>query len=576
MYILGINAYHGDASATLLKDGKVLLAIEEERLNRKKHCAGFPVLAVQMCLDKGGITISDLEHIAISVDPSANLFNKVTYALKRGTKIGKMLKERLGKVSKTRDLKSDLAEHLGKSKEDIRAEIHNVEHHLAHMASAYFSSPYDDLTLITLDGMGDFVSSKWGIGKNGKIEAIGQVEYPHSIGYLYTAITQWLGFPYYGDEGKVMGLAPYGKPVLMAEMEKIIRIPADKPGYELNLDYFEHHEKGIEMQWDDGQPTIGRMYSDKLIELLGPVRLPDSDYNEHYKNVAASLQKRVEDVGLNLINKVVKITGNKTVGFAGGVMLNSVMNGKILDQTDVTDLYIHPNAGDGGTSLGAAQYVYFHKLGNRNHESIEHAYLGLEFFDVEIFNALQTANVNFQKYDFEELVSIAADYIANENVVGWFQDKMEWGPRALGSRSIVADPRNPDMKDILNSRIKKRESFRPFAPSILEEYVEDYFEQTYPSPTMLMVYQIKEEMQKKVPAITHVDGSGRLQTVNQKHHPRYYALISAFYKKTGIPILLNTSFNENEPIVCKPDEAIDCFLRTKMDVLVIGDYIVIK
>jgi carbamoyltransferase len=577
MYILGINAYHGDASATLLKDGAVVLAIEEERLNRKKHCAGFPTLAIKACLEAGKIEIQDVNHFAISVNPSANLQKKIMYSISRFTKIRKMLKDRLTKVAKTRDLRSDLAYHLEVPKDQVRGEVHNVEHHIAHLTSAFYSSPFDEAAILTLDGMGDFVSAKWGLGKGSEMDVLGQVEYPHSIGYLYTAVTQFLGFPYYGDEGKIMGLAPYGNPVYMDEFRKLITTPKKKIGYELNLDYFNHHEKGIDMQWDDGQPSIGLMYSEKMKELLGEPRESGSEYDQKYKDIAASLQLRTEEVCLDMISKLAEKTGSEILCLAGGVALNSVMNGKIRLQTSFKEVYIHPNAGDGGTSLGAAQYVAVQKE-QISPEEVPHAYLGVEFSNEEIEQALENVadQVEIQRVDDETLYKETAQYIANELVVGWFQGRMEWGPRALGSRSIVADPRSKRMKDILNSRIKKRESFRPFAPSILEESVGDYFEQNYPAPTMLMVYQVKEEMRETIPAVTHVDGSGRLQTVCKEHHERYYRLIRAFNDLTGVPVVINTSFNENEPIVCSPYEAIDCFLRTNMDVLTIGNFIVTK
>lgn len=577
MFVLGINAYHGDASATLLKNGIPVLAIEEERLNRKKHCAGFPTLSIKACLKEAGISISDVDHIAISTDPSANLKEKVLYSLTRISKIHKMLRDRLSKVSKTRDLRSDLAANLGVDKSEIKAQIHHVEHHLAHMASAYFSSPFKDSIVLTLDGMGDFVSSKWGFGTNNSFSADGQIEYPHSIGYLYTATTQFLGFPFYGDEGKIMGLAPYGDPIFLDEFRKIITTDSKTIGYKLNLDYFLHHSQGIEMQWDDGQPTIGRMFSDKFVETFGPARELGTEYTQHHIDIAASMQRRTEEVCLDMIQKLSKKYESKTICLAGGVALNSVMNGKIRLETDIEDVYIHPNAGDGGTSLGAAQYVYHQKLNHKPTQTIEHAYLGLEYTNDAILEALELAGIKNPTFlNEDDLINETAKVIAESKVVGWFQGKMEWGPRALGSRSIVADPRNPNMKDILNARIKKREKFRPFAPSVLDYAAKDYFEQDYPAPTMLMVYQVKEEKRAVLPAITHVDGSGRLQTVHKEHHKRYFNLIEAFGKITGVPVILNTSFNENEPVVCTPKDAIDCFLRTKMDTLSIGNYLIHK
>ena len=576
MYILGINAYHGDASACLIEDGEVVLAIEEERLNRQKHSAGFPTQSIQACLDEAGIALQDVDHIGISTDPSANLKNKIVYSLSRITKIRKMLKERLAKVGKTKDLQTVLSEEFDISKDEISAEIHNVEHHLAHMASCFYVSPFEKAAIFTLDGMGDFVSSKWGTGHGNNMDILGQIEYPHSVGYLYTAITQYLGFPYYGDEGKVMGLAPYGEANYLEEFARILRPTVNRVGFELELDFFRHHEHGIEMQWEDGQPKVGQMYSSKLIELLGPPREPKSEYTKHYKDVAASLQKHLEIVVMENLEMLSKETGHTNLCLAGGVALNSVMNGKIRQQTPFEELYIHPNAGDGGTALGAAYFIWNHELDKPKPQPLEHAYLGVAFSDDSIEVALKEAGLDANRVSDEELYDQTTDHIIDGKVIGWFQGRMEWGPRALGSRSIVVDPRRKDMKDILNSRIKRRESFRPFAPSILKEHTGEFFEQDYPAPAMLMVYTIKEEKRSVIPAVTHVDGTGRLQTVDREHAPKYYQLIDTFREKTGVPVLLNTSFNENEPIVCTPEDAINCFQRTKMDVLAIGNYVITK
>jgi carbamoyltransferase len=575
MYILGINAYHGDASATLVKDGQVILAIEEERLNRQKHCAGFPKQAIQACLSEANITISNVDHIAISTDPSANLRKKVVYGLSRITKIHKMLRDRLSKVGKTKDLRSEVAEALGVSTDAITANVHNVEHHLAHMASCFFVSPFEQAAILTLDGMGDFVSTKWAQGTGTTIDPLGQVEYPHSLGYVYTAITQYLGFPYYGDEGKVMGLAPYGEPKYLDEFRKIVKTKENEIGFELELEYFRHHQEGIEMQWDDGAPHVGQLYSDALVDLLGPARKPDTEYSQHYKDVAMSLQRRFEEVVFDLLNKLADELETTTLTLAGGVALNSVMNGKIRANTPFEHIYIHPNAGDGGTSLGAAYHVW-NSLTKQRPPALEHAYLGVSFDDESISQSLIERGYDPEPLNENELVAQTASLIADGNVVGWFQGRMEWGPRALGNRSIVVDPRKAEMKEVLNARIKRREAFRPFAPSILEDYTGEYFEQSHPVPAMLMVYDVKPDKQSEIPAVTHVDGSGRLQTVSPEHNSRYYKLIDAFRELTGVPVLLNTSFNENEPIVCTPEEAIDCFERTNMDVLAIGSYVVQK
>ena len=579
MYILGINAWHGDASAALLKDGEVILAIEEERINREKHCAGFPALAIQACLDQADITISEVDHVAISTDPSANLKEKVSYSLKRLTRIHRMLWDRMSKVFRSKDLRQVIAEHLEVPESDINAEIHRVEHHVCHLASAWYPSSFRKAALLSLDGMGDFVSAKWGYADEKGIRITGQVEYPHSIGYFYTALTQYLGFPKYGDEGKVMGLAPYGKPVYMEPMRKVLKsAPGEKIGLELGLEYFRHDSEGIQMQWDDGPPQVGKLYSDELEQLLGfPPRKPDQPLEQAHKDIAASLQLRVEEVVLEILNRLAEQTGCQHLCMAGGVTLNSVLNGKIRKNTPFRELYIHPNAGDGGTSLGAALQVQQELTGDGiGTVSLPHAYLGDSFSGAEISEVLSEKGIGTEPLDEAELIDKAAHAVAEGKVVGWYQGAMEWGPRALGSRSIIADPRRDDMKDILNARIKKRENFRPFAPSVLAEYTGEYFEDDYPAPNMLMVYPVRDEKREEVPAITHVDGTGRLQTVHRAYHPRYYDLIDRFRELTGVPLVLNTSFNENEPIVHTPQQALDCFLRTRMDVLVLGDFFLEK
>jgi len=579
MYILGINAFHGDASATLIENGEVILAIEEERLNRIKHWAGFPYQSIHACLQQAGIGLKDLDHIAISTDPSANLKNKIIYSLSRVTRIHSMLRDKLSKVGNIRDLRSILSERFNVAEEEITAGIHNVEHHLAHMASSFYVSPYEEAAIMSLDGMGDFVSSKWGVGTGTDITTYGQVEYPHSLGYLYSAITQYLGFRDYGDEEKVMGLASYGDPAPWQDVfNDIIKLPVDDQsiGFKLNLDYFLHHKQGVKMQWKEGIPHVGLLYSDKLPQELGAPRKAEDPYDQRFCNIAASLQQRIEEVGLSMMQRLADQTGHHTLCLAGGVVLNSVMNGKIRDRTSFEKVYIHPNAGDGGTSLGSAYYVWHQLKNNKRQTVISHPYLGTSFDDAYIGRILKDREQARRVESEEELLEKTAHALAEGRVIGWFQGAMEWGPRALGARSILVDPRRADMKDVLNHRVKRRESFRPFAPSVLEEYVGEYFEQDWPSPVMLMVYKVREEMRQTIPAVTHIDGTGRLQTVSREHHQRYYDLIKYFFNITGVPVLLNTSFNENEPIVHTPEEALDCFDRTRMDLLVMGNYMLWK
>jgi carbamoyltransferase len=590
MIILGINAYHGDAAAAIVRDGQLVAAVEEERFNRIKHCAGFPIESIRYCLDAAGVGIQEVDHVGISRDPSAHLHKKILFA---ATKVAKsfghrakgeerriesgsrgivgIVADRLANAGKVRDLKDDLARSLGVSKQDLRAEFHNIEHHRAHLASAFFVSPFDRAALLSIDGFGDFISTMWGVAENNSIEVLGQVEYPHSTGIIYTATTQFLGFPHYGDEGKVMGLAPYGKPRFIEEFRDIIRTEEDGQ-FRLNLDYFRHHAEGVEMTWDDGSPVIGRIFSDEYAQSFGPARTPGSPLTEREEDIAASLQLRLEEVGFHILNHLHEVTGLTDLGLAGGVAYNSVMNGKILLNTPFRRVFVQPAAGDSGTAVGVCYQIYNNLLDQPRGFVMNGAYTGPEFSDDEIRSELERAEVSYERQTDDEVIRSAARDIADGAVVGWFQGRMEFGPRALGNRSIVVDPRRADMKDILNDRIKKREPFRPFAPSILEERVGDYFEQTHPAPTMLMVYQIKPERRAEIPAVTHVDGSGRLQTVTRELNPRYYALISEFNRLTGVPVVLNTSFNENEPIVCTPRHAIECFLKTRMDVLYVGNY----
>jgi len=574
MYILGINAYHGDAAAAIVKDGRLIAAAEEERFNRFKHSAGFPVHAIRYCLEAAGVGIEDLDHVGISRDPSAHLHKKILFAATRVASLARsQIRDRLGNAARVRDLKDDLARVFGVSKKNLRARFHNLEHHRAHLASCFFVSPFAHAALLSIDGFGDFISTMWAEGEGNRIDVLGQVEYPHSTGIVYTATTQFLGFPHYGDEGKVMGLAPYGQPRFIEQFREIIRCE-ENGQFRLNLDYFRHHAEGVEMTWDHGSPVIGRVFSDEFARLFGPPRAEGAPLSDRDRDIAASLQMRLEEIGFHVLRHLHERTGLTDLGLAGGVAYNSVMNGKILLNTPFKRIFVQPAAGDSGTALGVCYQIYNGILKGERGEVMEGSYTGPQFSNEEIRTVLERSELGFECYADEQLTKRAAQDIAAGLVVGWFQGRMEFGPRALGNRSIIVDPRRAEMKDILNDRIKKREPFRPFAPSILEERVGDYFEQTHPAPTMLMVYQIKESRRCEIPAVTHVDGSGRLQTVSRVVNERYYQLISDFAELTGVPVVLNTSFNENEPIVCSPQEAIECFRKTKMDVLYLGNYAV--
>jgi carbamoyltransferase len=590
--VLGINAYHGDAAAAIVRDGQLIAAVEEERFNRRKHCAGFPVESIRYCLRAAGASIAEVEHIGISRDPSAHLHKKILFAATRAAKsvggfersqdqsgersgrgILGAVTERLANTARVRSLKDELAKTLGVAKNGLRAQFHNVEHHRAHLASSFFVSPFERAALLSIDGFGDFISTMWAVGEGNRVDVLDWVEYPHSTGIVYTATTQFLGFPHYGDEGKVMGLAPYGEPRYIEEFRDIIR--TDKGGrFRLSLEYFRHHAEGIEMSWDDGSPNVGRIFSDEYVKRFGPPREKGAALTKRESDIAASLQRRLEEVAFHILNHLHERTGLTDLGLSGGVAYNSVMNGKILLNTPFRRVFVQPAAGDSGTAVGVCYQIYNGLLERQRSFVMEGADTGPDFSDEEISIELDRSGLKYETYSDREVTRRAAQDIASGAVVGWFQGRMEFGPRALGNRSIVVDPRRADMKEILNERIKKREPFRPFAPSILEERTGDYFEQTHPAPTMLMVYQIKPGRRAEIPAVTHVDGSGRLQTVSAKINPRYHRLIQDFCALTGVPIVLNTSFNENEPIVCTPRHAIDCFMKTHMDVLYLGNHAV--
>ncbi len=579
MYILGLNAYHADASAALICDGQLVAAAEEERFNRIKHCAGFPYQAVKYCLDEAGIKPEDLTHIAIARDTRANLDKKLLYAIK----IPQMAMRRLAPQGKFATIKEEVAGALDIDPRKLSAEVSRVEHHKAHLASSFFVSGFEEAALLSVDGLGDFASTMWGIGKGGAMTIGGAIGFPHSLGFFYTAITQYLGFWKYGDEYKVMGLASYGEPEFKEEFDRIVRLNGrnGKPHFNLGLDYFIHHKVGSEITWEEGIPIIGKLYSDLLEKRLGEARQSNSAVDKRHQNIASSLQARLEESVIALLNKVYGLYGVKKICMAGGVAFNCVANGLIFEKTPFEDVYIPPAAGDAGLAIGAAFYVCHEVLKQPRSFVMNHAYWGPQFTREQIRQTLDDRRMTDNGFRIaelsdEEMARETAMRIADGEIVGWYQGRLEFGPRALGNRSIVVDPRRAEMKDILNSRIKHRESFRPFSPSILEERVSEYFEYSYPSPFMLMTYKVKPEKRGEIAAPTHVDGTGRLQTVNQDQNPRYWRLIKEFDKLTGVPVLLNTSFNDNEPVVCSPGEAVECFLRTKMDALAIGNYLVEK
>jgi carbamoyltransferase len=572
-YVLGLNAFHGDSSACVLESGILIAAAEEERFRRVKHWAGFPTEAIQYCLNEAGIQLQDVAVVAINSDPNANLARKVKYAL-RSRPSFKLLADRIRNRGEREGIASQLSAAF--PDQEFNGRIRRVEHHLCHLASAFLVSPFDESAIASVDGFGDFASGAWGIGKGSSISVDNKVHFPHSLGIFYQAITQFIGFPHYGDEYKVMGLAPYGKPKFMKEMRQIVALE-DDGSYKLQLDYFRHHRERTNYEWEDGIPTFGELFSNGLGELLGPARQSDEPLTQRHMDIAHSAQAMYEEAFFSLLDSLYQKHRLDTICLAGGCAMNSVANGKVYRRSNFKRSYIQSAAGDAGGAIGAA-LVAWHEGGEQRSASsaMTHAYYGPSFDTYEIDAAiaarkddLLAEQCSVKTVDDESaLCEESAQAISDGRVVGWFQGRMEWGPRALGNRSIVCDPRRADMKDILNKKIKRRESFRPFAPSVLRASVAEWFEEDDDVPFMMKVFQIRDEKRAHIPAVTHVDGSGRLQTVSDESNPRYFELITAFYKITGVPMVLNTSFNENEPVVCTPQEALDCFLRTKMDVLV--------
>jgi carbamoyltransferase len=574
MLILGLNMFHADASAAIILDGEVKFAIAEERLNRHKHFGGFPALAVKACLDAVGAKISDVEHVAVGQDSDANLAKKVQYALANPAKILNFIRLRQRKEA-MRDARSLLSKALDVDATQLRFQEHHLEHHIAHIASAYYCSPWERAAGFSYDGSGDFVSTMTARCEGNEIEILDRVFLPHSLGSVYTMICEFIGYSQYGDEGKVMGLAPYGKETYRDEINKIVA--PKNGGFQLDLDYFKPLGSNQGMQvLPDGTVKLARHFSDRMEKLFGEPRRPHTEIAQRDMDLAFALQQRFEEIFFHLLNRLHERVPLENLAMAGGCALNSVANGKLFDHTPFRRTYIQPAAGDEGLAIGAALHTYHSVLRQPRRHELKHSYLGQEFSESRIQAALQNAGLDYRKMERSTLVDEVAEQIAAGNVIGWFQGRMEWGPRALGNRSIVAHPGLPNMKDVLNARIKHREWFRPFAPSIMADHQHEYFECDHPSPFMLHVYKIRPEKRKELCAVNHVDDTGRLQSVTREENPMYYDLISAFHRKTGVPVILNTSFNENEPIVCTPEEAIDCFQRTRMDVLAIGTFLVVK
>jgi carbamoyltransferase len=577
LVILGLNAFHADSAAALVRDGLLVAAAEEERFRRQKHWAGLPTNAISYCLRQAGLSLSDLDHIAINQDSRANWIRKIGYLVSHRPDPGLVL-ARL----RDRRRRVGIPERLARAfpGQRLRAQLHKIEHHLAHLSSAFNVSAFEEAVTVSVDGFGDFSSAAWGLGTGSHVSADHRVYFPHSLGVFYQALTQYLGFPHYGDEYKVMGLAPYGEPIFLNAMRKLVRL-LPNGSFELNLAYFRHHRAEIAYEWSDGIPHFEDLFAPALEDLLGPRRQPTDPLEDRHRDIARSAQAMYEEAFFHLIRDAQAQYGSTNLALAGGCAMNSVANGKVRRLTPYRRVYVQAAAGDAGGAIGAA-FALWHRLGGRRRFVMDHAYWGPAFSRAEVAellaehrSQLSQAGCSVEEVpDEPDLCKRTVAAIAEGKVVGWFQGRMEWGPRALGNRSIVCDPRRADMKAILNAKIKRRESFRPFAPSILEEAVSGWFEEDDAVPFMMQVFQVRPERRQQIPAVTHVDGSGRLQTVSKLTNPLYHRLITAFGEHTGIPMVLNTSFNENEPVVCRPKEALDCFLRTRMDVLVLGNTVI--
>ncbi len=570
--ILGLNAYHADAAAALVQDGRVLAAAEEERFNRIKHSAGFPIEAVRYCLRQGGLDLRDVDTIAIASKPIDHVREEILQILSGRPAYSRQIQKRLQAVAQFRDVRAVLAREFGLRKDDV-PNVEEIPHHHAHVASAYFASGWEDAALLSIDGFGDFSSTLLGKGEGSRIEVLEEVLFPHSIGILYTMVTQFLGFSKYGDEGKVMGLAAFGQPVYKDRLKAIIKF---KEGglFELDPDYFTHPVYGVDMIWEDHVPRIEDIFSEKMIAVFGPPRHKYAEISIRERDLAASLQAVLEDAVIHVIGRLRQLVPGATrLAYAGGVALNCVANVVIREKGGFKDLYIPPAPTDAGTAIGCALHVARTRYKSTAEAGkVEHSRLGPGYSNDEVEKALEASGLRYERS--QRIHEEVADLLAQGRVVGWFRGRGEFGPRALGGRSILADPRRVEMRDALNVRVKYREPFRPFAASVLEERQGELFTTSWPSPFMLYALPVKPEARGKIPAVIHQDGTCRVQTVSSKHHADFHRLISAFAERTGVPVVLNTSFNENEPIVCSPADAIDCFVATKMDALAIEDFLV--
>lgn len=578
--ILGFNAFHADSAACLVVDGQLVGAVAEERLGaRQKHSSAFPEHAIRRLLADAGLSLRDVTHVALARDPKANYAAKAAYVARRPVQAVGAVMEHLRRRQRTQSMLEKLAEVCDEDPARVRFATIGVEHHLAHIASAYYLSPFEGLTAgFSYDASGDFASLMAARCEGHRIEILDRVTLPDSLGFFYTALCQFIGFDRFGEEYKVMGLAPYGEDRYREQMAALVELPEDG-WFRLGRGYFGMHRGQGESGGvnPDGSIRMIRFFTDRLIAMLGAPRQREMELTQREKDLARSTQVRFEEAAVHCLKRLHRLVPTERLVMAGGCALNGVANARILRDTGFTTPYLQAAASDDGTCLGAAYYVWHQILGRSERFHMRHAFWGPEYAEDRLRRVAESSE-HFAKRceDEADLVETAADLIAAGKVVGWYQGRSEWGPRALGNRSILANPAIATMKDTINAKIKRRESFRPFAPSVLEEDVATYFEQVVDSPFMMHVVKIRPEWRPRLPAVTHVDGTGRLQTVSAASNPLYHRLISAFKRRTGLGLVLNTSFNENEPVVDTPEQALDCFRRTDLDVLILGRYVLSK
>jgi carbamoyltransferase len=567
MNILGFSSFIDNSGAALIQNGKLVAAIEEEKFVRRRYTGEFPINAILYCLEEGGIGIEDLDHVGFFFRPWLGLHKRFYQIVQYlpdslhfyGTRGGQWF----NLVKASRHTRNEFRKKGARP----RFKFHFIEHHLSHAASSFLVSPFDDAAILTIDGSGEIACTTFCKGEGNRIKKLAQFDFPHSLGYLYASLSHYLGFRPGRDEGKVMGLTSYGDPsVYEKEFDKIVRL-GDRGAVALDLSYFDYPRNGVSLH-DPGLNWV----SDKFCDVFGPPRKAHDPIERRHEDISAALQKAVEKAGLHMARHLHGITGSKNLCIAGGVGLNSVMNGIILQEGPFDRVFIQPASGDNGTGLGCAYYIWNMLLGQPRGDVMTHAYTGPSYTNAEIEDVLKKFGLRYR--ESEDIARETATLLADGKIVGWFQGRLEFGPRALGNRSILADPRRAEMKDIINNKVKHRENFRPFAPSVLEEACGEYFDSTHPSPFMLLVYNVKPEKRSVIPAVTHVDGTGRVQTVSREENPLYYRLIEEFEKITSVPVILNTSFNDKgEPIVCTPADAVSFFVKTQMDYLAIGPYL---